>query len=244
MKAVILAGGRGTRLAPYTTVFPKPLVPVGEYPIIEILVRQLIAQEITDITLSVGYLAELLKAYFQQRPSLTEKLSLSYVMEEKPTGTAGSLAQVEGLDETFLVMNGDLLTTLDFRKLIEHHRAHDAALTIAMHKKHIKIDLGVLVTDDEFNITDYREKPEMDYLVSMGIYVYEPKVLNYIEKDAYLDFPTLALKLVAAGEKVVGYPSDDRWLDIGRHEDYQLATEEFEANRIEFLPDSIVENLG
>lgn len=236
MKAVILAGGRGTRLAPYTTVFPKPLVPVGEYPIIEILVRQLIAQGITDITLSVGYLAELLKAYFTQRPSLMEKLSISYVMEEKPTGTAGSLAQVEGLNDTFLVMNGDLLTTLNFGKLVAHHRDKGAALTIAMHRKHVKIDLGVLSTDENLNITDYREKPEMDYLVSMGIYVYEPKILRYIEKDTYLDFPSLVLKLLAKGEKVVGYPSDDRWLDIGRHEDYALATEEFEANRAQFLP--------
>lgn len=239
MKAVILAGGRGTRLAPYTTVFPKPLVPVGEYPIIEILVRQLIAQGITDITLSVGYLAELLKAYFTQRPSLMEKLSISYVMEEKPTGTAGSLAQVEGLNDTFLVMNGDLLTTLNFQKLVAHHRDKGAALTIAMHRKHVKIDLGVLSTDENLNITDYREKPEMDYLVSMGIYVYEPKILKYIEKDTYLDFPSLVLKLLAAGEKVVGYPSDDRWLDIGRHEDYALATEEFEANRAQFLPEEI-----
>lgn len=239
MKAVILAGGRGTRLAPYTTVFPKPLVPVGEYPIIEILVRQLIAQGITDITLSVGYLAELLKAYFTQRPSLMEKLSISYVMEEKPTGTAGSLAQVEGLSDTFLVMNGDLLTTLNFQKLVQHHHEKGAALTIAMHRKHVKIDLGVLSTDENLNITDYREKPEMDYLVSMGIYVYEPKILKYIEKDTYLDFPSLVLKLLAAGEKVVGYPSDDRWLDIGRHEDYALATEEFEANRAQFLPEEI-----
>lgn len=237
MKAVILAGGRGTRLAPYTTVFPKPLVPVGEYPIIEILVRQLIAQGITDITLSVGYLAELLKAYFTQRPSLMKQLKISYVMEEKPTGTAGSLAQVSGLDETFLVMNGDLLTTLNFGKLVEYHRAQGATLTIAMHKKHVKIDLGVLLTDENSNIIDYREKPEMDYLVSMGIYVYEPSVLQHIEKDTYLDFPTLALKLIAAGEKVVGYQSNDRWLDIGRHEDYQLATEEFETHKSEFLPE-------
>lgn len=240
MKAVILAGGRGTRLAPYTTVFPKPLVPVGEYPIIEILVRQLIAQGITDVILSVGYLAELIKAYFLQRPSLMEKLNISYVMEEKPSGTAGSLSLISGLDETFLVMNGDLLTTLDFRKLVQHHADTGAALTIAMHKKHVKIDLGVLITDDSGHIVDYREKPEMDYLVSMGIYVYEPRVLQYIEKDTYLDFPDLVLKLIKEGERVTGYASEDKWLDIGRHEDYELAVQEFEAHRAEFLPDTIV----
>jgi NDP-sugar pyrophosphorylase family protein len=237
MKAVILAGGRGTRLAPYTTVLPKPLVPIGDSPIIEILIRQLMAAGIVDITLAVGYLAELIRAYFLQRPSLTKDLNLTYVMEEKPTGTAGSLTMVPDLDETFLVMNGDLLTTLSFQKLVQHHRDQQAALTIAVHKKEIKIDLGVLITDSQGNVTDYKEKPRLDYLVSMGIYVYEPRVLGYIEKDRYLDFPDLVLKLIKAGEKVVGYHSEDRWLDIGRHEDHQLAVKEFEEHRAEFGAD-------
>jgi NDP-sugar pyrophosphorylase family protein len=237
MRAVILAGGRGARLAPYTTVLPKPLVPIGDSPIIEILIHQLMAQGIVDITLAVGYLAELIRAYFLQRPSLTEKLNLTYVMEEKPTGTAGSLTMVPDLTETFLVMNGDLLTTLSFQKLIQHHRDQNAALTIAVHKKQLKIDLGVLVTDGEGNVTDYKEKPELDYLVSMGIYVYEPRVLEYIEKDSYLDFPDLVLKLIKARERVVGYHSDDIWLDIGRPEDHQLAVKEFEDHRTEFCAD-------
>ena len=237
MKAVILAGGRGTRLKPYTTIFPKPLVPIGEYPVVEILLRQLIAQGITDVTLTVGYLAELLQAYFLQRPSLTMLLNLSYVNEVEPTGTAGSLALVPDLNETFLVMNGDVLTTLKFQKLIAHHRAQGAALTIAMHKKQVETDLGVLVADDNGRITDYREKPKLDYLVSMGIYVYEPRVLDYIGVGSYLDFPDLVLKLIRAGEHVVGYQSDDLWLDIGRPEDYQTATDQFETHRAEFCAD-------
>jgi len=235
MKAVILAGGRGTRLAPYTTVLPKPLMPIGEYPIIEILVRQLIAEGITDLTLTVGYLGELIRAYFMQRPSLTERLKLSYVMEETPTGTAGSLALIPDLNETFLVMNGDVLTTLKFQQLIRYHREQNAALTIAVHKKQVKIDLGVIIADSDYQITDYREKPELDYLVSMGIYVYEPRVLEHIEKGAYLDFPDLTLKLIRSGERVVGFPSQDIWLDIGRYEDYQEASKEFENHRSEFL---------
>lgn len=234
MKAVILAGGKGTRLAPYTTVFPKPLVPIGQYPILEILLRQLHAQGVDDVTLTVGYLGELIRAYFTQRPRLTSTLKLSYVPELKPTGTAGSLASVSGLDETFLVMNGDVLTTLRFQDLVRHHRARDAALTIALHRKKVKIDLGVLSTDDAGNIVDYREKPEFDYRVSMGIYVYEPRVLRHIAPGEYLDFPDLVLRLIAAGERVVGYPSDDIWLDIGRHDDYARATEEFEAHRARF----------
>jgi NDP-sugar pyrophosphorylase family protein len=237
MKAVILAGGRGTRLAPYTTILPKPLMPIGEYPIIEILVRQLIAQGFTDLTLTVGYLAELIRAYFYHRPSLTEKLKLCYVTEETPTGTAGSLALVPGLTETFLVMNGDLLTTLNFQKLIQHHREQGAALTIAVKKKAVKIDLGVIVAGEDGLITDYQEKPELDYLVSMGIYVYEPRVLEHIQKGSYLDFPDLVLKLISAGERVVGYQSQDVWLDIGRHEDYEQAVREFESRRDEFVPE-------
>jgi NDP-mannose synthase len=237
MKAVILAGGRGTRLAPYTTILPKPLMPIGEYPIIEILVRQLIGQGFTDLTLTVGYLAELIRAYFHHRPSLTERLSLSYVTEETPTGTAGSLALVPGLTETFLVMNGDVLTTLKYQELIRHHREQGAVLTIAMRKKQVKIDLGVIVAGSDGVITDYREKPSLDYLVSMGIYVYEPRVLSYIEKDSYLDFPDLVLKLIHAGERVVGYESHDVWLDIGRHEDHEEAVREFESRREAFVPE-------
>jgi NDP-sugar pyrophosphorylase family protein len=234
MKAVILAGGRGTRLGPYTTILPKPLVPIGDYPIIEILIRQLVAQGISDITMTVGYLAELIKAYFLQRPQLMTKARLSYVLEEKPTGTAGSLAFVSGLDETFLVMNGDVLTTLQFNELIAHHKKSGAALTIATHKKTVKIDLGVLETNSDGLITDYREKPSLDYRVSMGIYVYEPRELKDISPGQYLDFPDLVLKLIRGGERVMSYPSEDVWLDIGRQEDLQLAVKEFENRRGEF----------
>src|SRR5438270_12445594 len=114
IKTVVLAGGKGTRLAPYTTVFPKPLIPIGEHPLVELILRQLIAQGFCDVTLTLGHMAELIKAYFMQRPGLTSRLCLSYTQEEKPTGTAGSLASVPGLDKTFLVMNGDVLTTLDY----------------------------------------------------------------------------------------------------------------------------------
>ena len=237
MKAIILAGGRGTRLAPFTTILPKPLMPIGEYPIIEILVRQLIAQGITDLTFTVGYLSELIRAYFHHRTSLTKQIKLSYVDEETPTGTAGSIALVPGLTETFLVMNGDVLTTLNYQKLIHHHREQNATLTIAVQKKQVKIDLGVIMPHEDGSIADYKEKPELDYLVSMGIYVYEPKALNYIEKGAYLDFPDLVLKLIHAGERVVGYYSNDVWLDIGRHEDYEQAVKIFESQRESFLTD-------
>jgi NDP-sugar pyrophosphorylase family protein len=225
MRAVILAGGKGVRLHPFTVVFPKPLVPLGDRPIIEVLIERLIAFGITDITLTLGHLAELIKAYFQHRPQLTAQARLRYVDEVEPTGTAGSLASVHGLNQTFLVMNGDLLTDLDLDTLASFHRRHGAALTIAAHRRRVKIDLGVLECGDDYRIIGYNEKPELSYDVSMGIYVYEPSVLKFIAPGTYLDFPDLVLKLIAAGEKVCAMPCDCFWLDIGRPDDYARAQE-------------------
>jgi NDP-mannose synthase len=231
MRAVILAGGKGVRLHPFTVVFPKPLVPLGDRPIIEVLMQRLISFGITDITLTLGHLAELIKAYFQHRPRLTAQMRLRYVDEEEPTGTAGSLPSVEGLDKTFLVMNGDLLTDLDFDALVSFHRRHSAALTIAAHRRQVKIDLGVLEFSNDYRITGYNEKPELSYDVSMGIYVYEPSVLTYIPPKKYLDFPDLVLNLLAAGEKVCAMPCDCLWLDIGRPDDYARAQEIYAAGK-------------
>lgn len=235
MKAVILAGGKGTRLAPYTTVLPKPLVPVGDIPILEVIIRQLIYFGFTEVILMVGYLSELIKAYFLQRPELLAKIKISYIDEPSPTGTAGSLGFLTQMNETFLVMNGDILTTLNYKELINYHIANQNKITIATHKKHVKIDLGVLNLNSNHEITGYDEKPEYDYEVSMGIYVYAPEVLSFIKKGEYLDFPTLIHILLANGEKVMGFRNDATWLDIGRIEDFQAASVEFEKNRELFL---------
>lgn len=227
LRAVILAGGKGVRLRPFTVNFPKPLVPLGDVPVIEVLMKRLMKYGITDITLTLGHLAELVKAYFFHRHELTQHLNLQYVDEEEPTGTAGSLANVAGLDNTFIVMNGDLLTDIDFDKLVSFHREQGATLTIAAHKRHVKIDLGVLELNGDLRLTGYREKPETTYYVSMGIYVYEPHVLRFIEPGKYLDFPDLVSKLINAGEKVCALPCDCLWLDIGRPDDYAKAQELF-----------------
>jgi len=234
MRAVILAGGKGVRLQPFTVNFPKPLVPLGDTPVIEVLMKRLISVGITDITLTLGHLAELMKAYFTHRRCLTDKLRLRYVVEEMPTGTAGSLSLVPDLDETFLVMNGDLVTDLDFNELVHFHRKQGAILTIATHTRRVKIDLGVVEFDSLNCITDYIEKPEKAYSVSMGIYVYEPSVLKYIEPGQYLDFPKLVLRLIEGGERVCAYPTDCQWLDIGRPDDYARAQELFEEERERF----------
>lgn len=237
MRAVILAGGRGTRLLPFTASFPKPLVPLGDTPVLEVLMRRLISSGINDITLSLGHLAELVQAYFHHRKRLTDLLHLSYVVEDEPTGTAGSLALIEGLDDTFLVMNGDLLTDLDFQDLVSHHRASGAALTIATQRRHVKIDLGVIELGEDAEITGYREKPEHSYHVSMGVYVYEPRVLRYIDRHTYLDFPELVLRLLANGEHVAAYVTDCLWLDIGRPDDYARAQQLIAENKETFESD-------
>lgn len=236
MKTVILAGGKGTRLEPYTTVIPKPLVPIGDRPILDTIIRQLAYYGFKDIILTVGYLAELIRAYFENGVNDFADVKISYVKEHDPTGTAGSLRLIPGLDDTFLVMNGDLLTTLDYNKLVSYHRQKGGVLTIAMHKKRMKIELGVMEADPDNRLISYTEKPEKAYNVSMGIYVYEPKVLEYIERDVYLDFPHLVQRLLEAGEKVVVYANDDFWLDIGNHDDFLRAQSEFERLRDKILP--------
>jgi len=228
MRAVVLAGGRGTRLAPYTTVFPKPLVPVGDRPVLEIIIRQLAASGFGDVVLSVGHLGALIEAYFQNGHQEIPGLErLEYYHESKPLGTAGPLAMIPALNETFLVMNGDVLTTLDYRRLLEFHRAQGAALTVATHRKQVHIDLGVLETNGSHEIVSYREKPNIHLDVSMGIYCYEPSVIRYIEPGRYLDFPDLVLRLLDRGERVSSFLCDAQWLDIGRKEDYELAQTAF-----------------
>jgi NDP-sugar pyrophosphorylase family protein len=234
MKAVILAGGLGTRLRPYTTVFPKPMVPIGDRPILEIILRQLNHHGFTDIQLSVGYLAELLRAYLEQTDGLMPGTTIRYIYEKEPTGTAGALRLIDELDDTFLMMNGDVLTTLPYDELLDFHRSKNAALTIATHKKPVKIDLGVLNTDGDEFVTEYIEKPTLDYRVSMGVYILEPHVINLIPEKSYFDFPDLVQKLLDAGKKVAAYPSEHLWLDIGRPEDYEEAQLTFEDRREEF----------
>ena len=234
MRAVILAGGKGTRLAPFTTVLPKPLMPLGEHPILEIIVRQLKHYGITDLVLAVGYLGELLEAYCGDGRKFGVKISYSH--EQEPLGTAGPLALIDGLaDEPFLVMNGDLLTTLDYRTLFNHHLETGAACTIAMYQRQVQISLGVMKFDHEHRLLDYIEKPTYSYHVSMGAYVFDPAVINYLKPGEYLDFPDLIKTLLRDDQLVNVYPFDGYWLDIGRHDDYMQATEDFEAMRESLL---------
>ncbi len=234
MKAIVLAGGKGTRLAPYTKILPKPLMPIGDMPILEILLRQMKAAHIQDVILTVGHLSELLRAFFQDGHQLGMHIDYSY--EQYPLGTAGPIALIPELSDTFLVTNGDVLTDMPLVGLIDFHCQQHATATIAVHRRKIKIDLGVVEMDGTPRINGYIEKPTIDYCVSMGIYVFEPRVVSYIPRGEYLDFPDLVKKMISAGENVVGYQYEGYWQDLGRPDDYEAATQDFEKLRTQFLP--------
>lgn len=236
MKAVILAGGKGTRLLPYTYVLPKPMMPIGDKAILEILLRQIKRAGFNHVTLAVGHLAGLMQAFFQDGTQYD--LDITYSYETKPLGTAGPLANISGLDETFLVSNGDVLTLLNIAELVRFHHEQSAVCTIAMHERQVHIDLGVIEQNNgDYVVTGYVEKPTLDYRVSMGLYIFEPEVLEYIPQGEYLDFPTLVKTLIASGERVIGYPYNGYWMDLGNPEDYNQACKDFESMRSQFLPE-------
>ena len=230
VRAIILAGGRGRRLEPYTSVLPKPLMPVGDRAIVEIIVDRLVASGVTDITLCVGYLAHLIEAVFHGRPRTAR---VEYVHEDAPLGTAGPLRLVEGLTGTFLVMNGDLLTDLDFRALVSLHRSAGNVVTIATHERQHVVDYGVLHVEpgESPRLVRYEEKPESSLTVSMGVYVMEPEVLQYVPEEGYFDFPDLIEVLLRNGIRVGTFPFKGFWLDIGRRDDYEQALARWETER-------------
>lgn len=229
MKAVILAGGKGRRLRPFSVVFPKPLAPIGDRPVIEHLIRYLARFGVTEVVLCVDYLAELLRAFLDSRHDLRRQVTLRYVRDEKPGGTAGPLAAVDGLDETFLVTNGDLVTDLDLGAMLEFHRASRAILTVAAYARRTQLPYGLLRADESGVVHGYEEKPTLANEVSMGIYLYEPAVLRHIPRGEYLDFPDLVHKLLAAGERVCRFRWDGYWMDIGNPDDYAQAQDDCTA---------------
>jgi NDP-sugar pyrophosphorylase family protein len=233
MKVIILAGGKGRRLYPYTVVLPKPLMPLGDFPILEVVLRQLKSHGLTDVTLAVGHLGNLIQAFFGDGSKWGVKIDYSF--EEEPLGTVGPLTHLADLDETFMVMNGDLLTTLNYLDLMEYHNDEKAIATVAAQERCVDIDFGVIQRDKDDRMAKYIEKPRLSYLVSMGIYVFEPELLKFIPKGERFDFPDLIQLLLQKHTKVAIYRSDEFWLDIGRPDDYQKAVEEFERNRKRFL---------
>jgi NDP-sugar pyrophosphorylase family protein len=245
-RAVILAGGRGSRLSPYTAVIPKPLLPVGGSPILEILVRQLRMHGFTDLTLATGYLSHLIEAILGDGSA--HQVTIDYCREREPLGTAGPLTNLTGMDSPFLMINGDVLTTMNFRDLYRAHIGSGSDFTIASHRRIVDTDYGVLHVDGTHrgvrNVIGYEEKPKIPYIVSMGVYVASPEVIAHIPVGRPFDIPDLVLALLDAGRRVSSYLYDGYWLDIGRHEDFEQATADYQKLEQRLLGELSAEDIA
>lgn len=226
MRAVILAGGKGTRLQPFTTLIPKPLVPIGgKYSILEVVLIQLKAAGFTRVTLAVNHLANLIMAYFGDGSKWGIKLD--YSLEDKPLSTIAPLALIKDLPENFLVMNGDILCDLDYRSFFEAHVSRSVEVSVAAYKRTVKIDFGVLKCNDSGQLTEFIEKPSYDFNVSMGIYCLNRCVVERLEPDKPYGFDNLMIDSIKQDRKLWINPFTGYWLDIGRPEDYQIANDQF-----------------
>ncbi len=225
------------RLRPYTTVLPKPLMPVGDRPVIDIIVRQLKRAGCERITVSTGYLAELIEVFLGDGSKYG--VAIDYYRETEPLGTVGSLAMIGDLDGDFVAMNGDILTDLDYGRLFSDHCQSDAVLTIATCVREVEITLGVpqIGDGDPTRVTGFVEKPRLDYRASMGVFCMSPRAVAQIDRGEHLHLPELVIRLIGMGETVRAWPSDDYWLDMGQHEDYEQAVAEFERVRDRLLPE-------
>lgn len=230
MKTVILAGGKGTRLKPYSMVFPKPLMPIGDKPILEVIIQQLKSYGLDDIIITVDYLSELIINFFGNGRKFG--VNISYSREDNPLGTTGCLSLIKSeLKDTFLVINGDTLTNLKYLDIIKFHHDNNAMATITLKKRDVYIDFGVVEMNTLNNIKTYTEKPTIQYLVSIGVNVFEPSVLKYVPDNKRLDFPDLVKVLIDNDEIINGFLFDGYWLDIGRNEDYEKANADIARNR-------------
>jgi NDP-sugar pyrophosphorylase family protein len=233
-RAIILAGGIGARLRPYTVVLPKPLMPIGEYPILEVIVRQLVGQGFMHITLAVNHQANILKAFFGDGNKW--RVHIDYSLENKPMSTIAPLALISDLADNFLLMNGDVLTDLDLSGFLERHVTAGRLFTIAAARRFQLIDYGVLQIDSSQKLTGFREKPQMEYLVSMGVYAVNRAVLDFVPPDSKYGFDDLMKNLLERRESVTVDPYEGYWLDIGRPDDYMRAIDEFEQRKHKLLP--------
>ena len=233
--AVILVGGKGTRLRPYTVVLPKPLMPIGDFPILEVVIRQLAHFGFDHLILAVNHQAQLIKAFCGDGSQWG--LKIDYSLEDQELSTMGPLRLIPSLPENFLMLNGDVLTDLDFGALLDNHARDKRLFTIsASRRKHI-VDYGVLEVDDNNSLSGFQEKPALHYLVSMGVYALSRAVLNHIPEGRKYGFDNLMLELLRRREQVHVEPYEGYWLDIGRVDDYMRAIEEFDQMRPRLLRD-------
>jgi len=230
MRAVILAGGKGIRLKPYTTVIPKPLIPLEGLPITEILIKQLKYYGFRDIVLAVGYMSDMVKAYFGNGKKWQVKIN--YAQERIPQGTIGPLKNIKFTEEDILVLNSDILTDLNFADFMQYHKKHSSSMTIAIHKEEIRLGSGIVQENDARLVVGYLEKPTLHHNISMGIYAINKSALKYIPQGKKYDMPQLIKNLLLRHEKVFAYESKNYWIDIGSHDDYKVAMVELKKDRV------------
>ncbi|WP_238314226.1 sugar phosphate nucleotidyltransferase [Methylobacterium crusticola] len=234
-QAVIMAGGKGTRLHPYSALFPKPLMPLNDMPVLELLLRQMKNAGITDVILAVNHLSHLLEAFFGNGERLG--LNIRYRLESKPLGTAGALGDMlDDLDDDFFVTNGDLLTTLSLDRMMQAHYRSAGDISIGVYKREVKIDFGLIEIDQRSRLMAYREKPTSSHFVSMGVYALRREAVRmHLTSGEYLDMPGLIMSVKQSGGDVTCYHEDCVWLDIGRPDDFALAQQMFVSERNQFL---------
>ena len=236
MKAIIMAGGKGSRLYPYSAVLPKPLMPLGETPVLEVLLRKLRHAGVDEVILAVNHMRHLIEAFFGDGSRFGLKIKYSY--EDKPLGTAGPMGAVlDQLGDDFLLANGDLLTTLDIAEMVAAHRAAKADATIGVFEREVKIEFGLIDVNSDMRMTGYREKPSYRHLVSMGLYVLRTAAAReFVSPGEYLDMPQLMQAMMSAGRSILCHRQDCVWLDIGRPEDFALAQQMVEQQPERFFP--------
>lgn len=225
-RAVLLAGGKGTRLYPYTLTMPKPLVPVGDYPIIEIIIRKLVKAGFNHITITVNHMADMIRAFCGDGSKWG--ITIDYSLETKPLSTMGPLKLIKDLPEDFLVMNGDVMTDLNFNQLYQDHVQQGNIFTISAYERDHKVDYGVLVPGADGKLIDFQEKPTMHYHVSMGVYMMNRRCLDAIPEDTFFGFDHLMLELIKRKTPAIVRPFKGYWMDIGRPDDYQQAIADVE----------------
>lgn len=226
MRAIILAGGQGTRLKPYTTFIPKPLVPIGnEMPVLEIIIRQLAKYGFDHITITVNHLSHLIMAFFGDGSKWN--VTIDYSQEDIPLSTIGPLTLINDLPDNFLVMNGDILCDLDYREFFQYHVSHQHTVTVSTYRREAKIDFGVLQYDAHNIITHFAEKPVYTFDVSMGIYCMHRSVIDAIPKRRKYGFDDLMRDGVKNQANYAARAFDGFWIDIGRAEDYDYCNEQY-----------------
>lgn len=227
VRAVILAGGKGTRLRPYTTTIPKPLAPIGgEMPIMEVVICQLVRHGFKHITLAVNHMANLIMAFFGDGSRWGVKID--YSLEDKPLSTIGPLTLLSDLPQNFLVMNGDILCNLNYQEFYDYHVERKNDITVSVYKREAKIDFGVLKYNMDYRITEFSEKPTYHFDVSMGIYCLNRSIVEQLSKGEPYGFDNLMTDGIKKKQKIAAKPFSGFWLDIGRPDDYDSANENYQ----------------